>query len=56
MDLNMLEKSAMIVFEMCRKHPEICPHVYSWSSTTINKDGKCVEHYVCNLCGRKYEF
>lgn len=56
MNLQMLEQAAMIVFEMCRQHPEICPHNYQWYLTnTDNKDGKRVKHYKCSLCGREYE-
>lgn len=55
MDLSMLEKAAMIVFAMCREHPEICPHDYSWYLTDTNKDGKRVEHYRCDLCDSRYE-
>ena len=56
MDLRILEKAAMVVFEMCRQHPEICPHDYEWYWTNTNKDGKRVEHYKCNLCGSEYEY
>lgn len=55
MDLYKLEKAAMIVFEMCRQHPEICPHDYEWCCTKINEDGKYVEYYRCNLCGSEYK-
>lgn len=55
MDLSTLEKAAMIVFAICREHPEICPHDYNWYLTNTNKDGKRVEHYKYGLCGSEYE-
>lgn len=54
MNLNMLEKAAYVVFEICRQHPEICPHDYEWHWTSApDENGKRVEHYKCNLCGRE---
>ena len=56
MDLYTLEKAAMIVFEICKQHPEICPHDYHWYRTSApDENGKRVEHYKCSLCGSKYE-
>lgn len=56
MDLRMLERAAMIVFEMCRQHPEICPHDYEWYWTSApDENGNRTEHYTCNLCGDEYE-
>ena len=55
MDLYTLEKAAMIVFEMCRQHPEICPHDYEWYCTRTNEDGEYVEYYRCNLCDSEYQ-
>lgn len=55
MDLYTLEKAAMVVFEMCRQHPEICPHDYKWCGTKRNEDGKCIEYYRCDLCGSEYK-
>ena len=51
MDLHMLEYAAEIVFRMCREHPEICPHDYSWYKTTpSDEDGKRLKHYKCGIC------
>lgn len=56
MDLQMLEKAAYVVFEMCRQHPEICPHDYRWMGTSApDENGKRTERYKCNLCGSRYE-
>lgn len=50
MDLKMLERAAMIVFEMCRQHPELCPHDYDWVSTNLNTG---IKRYRCNICGKE---
>ena len=55
MDLQMLEMAANVVFEMCRQHPEICPHNYHWVGTSApDEEGKCIELYRCDLCGSEY--
>ena len=55
MNLQMLEKAAWVIFEICRQHPEICPHDYSWYCTSApDENGNRVEHYKCNLCGNEY--
>jgi hypothetical protein len=52
MDLQQIEYAAEIVFRMCREHPEICPHNYTWTSSTTNKEVKQITHrYVCSICG-----
>lgn len=40
MNLAMLEKAAVVVFAMCREHPEICPHDYIWSGSRMLDNGK----------------
>lgn len=54
MDLNSLELAANIVFEMCRQHPELCPHHYKWQSSIPRGDGMKIEHYRCQICGGEY--
>lgn len=55
MDIHMLEKAAIIVFEMCRQHPEICPHDYHWTWTSApDENNNRVEHYKCDLCEQEY--
>lgn len=53
MDLRYIEKAADVIFRMCREHPEICPHDYSWTCTKTLNDGKEEVHFVCQLCGNK---
>ena len=54
MDVHMLEYAAEILFRICREHPEICPHDYSWScSMKSTEGGKLENHYTCRLCGRE---
>lgn len=55
MDLRYIEFAATKFFEMCREHPEICPHDYRLRLTYTNTDGKCVEYYKCSICGNEYE-
>ena len=55
MDIRHLEFAAEKFFEMCREHPEICPHDYEWHWTSApDENGKRTEHYNCNLCGKEY--
>lgn len=54
MDLQTLERAAEIVFEICRTHPEICPHDYDFRYSKLYKeDGKREVHYTCRLCGKE---
>ena len=53
MDLRFIEKAAEVIFEMCRQHPEICPHDYHWSMSRIVENGKEEKHYTCGLCGNE---
>lgn len=56
MELSMLERAARIVFEMCKMHPEICPHEYEWSWTSApDENGTRVEYYQCCLCGTEFK-
>lgn len=56
MELYMLERAAKIIFEICKTHPEICPHEYEWVWTSApDEDGTRVEHYHCILCGTELE-
>lgn len=53
MELWELERAASIVYEMCRQHPEICPHDWEYHfSRPIDAEGKVKEvHYKCCICG-----
>lgn len=51
MDIEYIEHAARLFFEMCRNHPEICPHEYRWTMTETMKDGSEMDHYKCQLCG-----
>ena len=54
MDIHMLEYAAEILFRMCREHPEICPHDYSYRyGMKSTEEGKLENHYTCCLCGRE---
>ena len=54
MDLGQIEFAAKIVFEMCRQHPEICPHSHSWhGSSAPDENGYRDVRYVCELCGHE---
>ena len=53
MDLRYIEKAADVIFRMCREHPEICPHDYSWRCTKALDNGKEEVHFVCQLCGNE---
>lgn len=53
MDLNSLELAANVIFELCRQHPELCPHHYEWTSSIKRKDKITIEHYKCRICGYK---
>lgn len=51
MDLNSLELAANVIFELCRQHPELCPHHYGWMSSIKRGDKTTIEHYKCRICG-----
>ena len=55
MDTRMIEKAAILFFEMCRQHPEICPHEYSWiwSSAPDPTTNTREAHYKCGVCGHE---
>ena len=54
MDMAQVEYAAQMFFMMCREHPEICPHDYSWSGTIIDNMNNCeIKKYVCGLCGHE---
>lgn len=53
MELNHLELAAEIVFELCRQHPELCPHHYEWTSSIQRKDGTTLKRYKCQICGNE---
>lgn len=53
MDLNSLELAANVIFELCRQHPELCPHHYEWMSSIKREDKTTIEHYKCRICGYK---
>lgn len=52
MDIKYLEFAAEKFFEMCREHPEICPHDYHWKYTSDDY-GELRKYYVCGLCGKE---
>ena len=55
MNANVLEKVVEKFFEMCRQHPEICPHDYQlYAVSAPNENGNRVEKYQCNLCRNEY--
>lgn len=53
MDIQTVEKTVMLFHEMCRMHPEICPHDYEWkwSRKTGNNNELEECHYACTICG-----
>lgn len=54
MGINQIEYAAQMFFRMCREHPEVCPHDYSWTGSTIDKtNGVEIKRYICGLCGRE---
>lgn len=55
MDLRQLEYAAELVFKLCMEHPELCPHDYAWSgSTIIHNTGHKEDRYTCKICGHTY--
>lgn len=56
MDLHDIERAAMLFYQMCREHPEICPHSYEWKFTrTDDKKEIITTTYECQLCGNTME-
>ena len=55
MDLHQLEYAARIVFDLCRKNPDICPHDYEWHYTQKIDGDKYNHHYVCRICGNEID-
>lgn len=54
MDIKQIEYAATMFFRMCKEHPEVCPHDYDWSGSTIDKtNGVEIKRHVCRLCGRE---
>ena len=52
MDLHDIERAAMLFYQMCSEHPEICPHDYVWKlSKTDNEKKIATNTYQCQLCG-----
>lgn len=52
MDLGQIEFAANVIFELCRQHPELCPHQYEWrGSYGPNENGDTVNRYLCRVCG-----
>lgn len=51
MNIQEVEFAAELFFEMCREHPEICPHDYHWITKKDNEDGTETVNYRCSLCG-----
>lgn len=53
MNLDDIELVAKKFFQMCREHPEICPHDYNEDEPVFsgyNSEGKWEVRYFCNLC------
>jgi len=54
MDLQTLEYAATLFFDMCRAHPEVCPHDFCWESSKPSEtEGKREVIYKCRLCGKE---
>ena len=54
MGINQIEYAAQMFFRMFREHPEVCPHDYSCTGSTIDKtNGVEIKRYICGLCGRE---
>lgn len=52
MQISDIEFFATKFFEMCRQHPEICPHDFRFQSANT-KTG--IARYSCSLCGEMHE-
>jgi C4-type Zn-finger protein len=58
MDIHDIERAAMLFYQMCREHPEICPHNYgsTWKTSRIDHEKKIMTMiYECQLCGATME-
>ena len=56
LDITQIEYAALKFFEMCREHPEVCPHDYHWKQSLIDKPNNMeVKIYVCGLCGKEMQ-
>lgn len=56
MDLHDIERAAMLFYQMCREHPEICPHSYEWKFTRTDDEKEIITTtYECQLCGNTME-
>lgn len=54
MDLVQLEFAANLIFDLCRQHPELCPHSYSWTwSRGPDENGYYETMYKCGICGNE---
>lgn len=49
MELHEIEYAAQIVFDMCRNHPEICPHHWQLIETQLSGT-KLISTYRCHIC------
>lgn len=52
MNLEDLEKAANLIFDLCKNHPDLCPHDWKVTSITGIDTGKEVRHYKCSICGQ----
>lgn len=52
MDISEIEFFATKFFEMCRQHPEICPHDFRFQSANSITG---IARYSCPLCGAMKE-
>lgn len=50
-----LARLEYLLIDLCRNHPEICPHDDEWLySRCIDEENNIWEkHYKCDLCGRE---
>ena len=54
MDLHDLEYAAVLLFNMLKQHPELCPHRYEWHWSQKKEDGTYEHHFVCKVCGNEH--
>lgn len=56
MDLHDIERAAILFYQMCCEHPEICPHDYKWKLSRTDNEKKIITIiYECQLCGNTME-
>lgn len=56
MDIHDIERAAMLFYQMCSEHPELCPHSYEWKFSTTDHEKKSITvTYECQLCGNTME-